>query len=247
MSSAQKVLLTLRKMIISGELAPGTRMAEIPTAEMLGGVSRQPVRLAFHLLEQEGLLIKNKTRGYSVRTLSDNIVDETLSIRAVLEGHAAALLAKKGLNTEQKKILLECITETDGIFHDLEFSDEQLKTFEKYNEIFHDTILNGSGNSALIQILNKTNQLPKFSRKETDSPSHLPVLINPSWNHDNDILMSEYQRLHYAHLQHCSIFEALLNKEANRAEMLMREHAKVTLLDKTIAKIAELNKKTVLK
>lgn len=46
MSSGQQVLLKLRKMIISGELEGGARIAEIPTAELLG-VSRQPVRIAF--------------------------------------------------------------------------------------------------------------------------------------------------------------------------------------------------------
>ena len=59
MSSGQQVLLKLRKMIISGELEGGARIAEIPTAELLG-VSRQPVRIAFRLLEQEGLLIKTQ-------------------------------------------------------------------------------------------------------------------------------------------------------------------------------------------
>ncbi|MFV5647188.1 GntR family transcriptional regulator, partial [Acinetobacter baumannii] len=49
MSSGQQVLLKLRKMIISGELEGGARIAEIPTAELLG-VSRQPVRIAFRLL-----------------------------------------------------------------------------------------------------------------------------------------------------------------------------------------------------
>lgn len=36
MSSGQQVLIELRKMIISGEIPGGARMAEIPTAEMLG-------------------------------------------------------------------------------------------------------------------------------------------------------------------------------------------------------------------
>ena len=54
MSSGQQVLIKLRKMIIDGELEGGTRVAEIPTAELLG-VSRQPVRMAFRLLEQEAI------------------------------------------------------------------------------------------------------------------------------------------------------------------------------------------------
>ena len=53
----QLVLIALRKMIASGELAAGERLMEIPTAELFG-VSRMPVRMAFRTLEQEGLLVR---------------------------------------------------------------------------------------------------------------------------------------------------------------------------------------------
>src|SRR3990167_2291173 len=56
----QRVLIALRKMIASGELAAGERIAEIPTAELLQ-VSRTPVRIAFRTLEQEGRLF---AKGY---------------------------------------------------------------------------------------------------------------------------------------------------------------------------------------
>ncbi len=102
MSSGQQVLIKLRKMIIAGELEGGSRIAEIPTAEMLG-VSRQPVRMAFRLLEQEGLLIKNPTRGYIVREISDDLIQDALQVRGVLEGLAAKTLAEKGITEEQKK------------------------------------------------------------------------------------------------------------------------------------------------
>ena len=60
----QWVLVKLRQMIMSGDLAPGTRIAEIPLSEQLG-VSRTPVRLAFRTLEQEGLLQREGRRGFS--------------------------------------------------------------------------------------------------------------------------------------------------------------------------------------
>ena len=82
MSSGQQVLIKLRKMIISGEFEGGMRIAEIPTAELLG-VSRQPIRTAFSLLEQEGLLIKNPTRGYTVRKISGKLVHDALEVRGV--------------------------------------------------------------------------------------------------------------------------------------------------------------------
>ncbi len=49
------VFQTLRQAIITGEIAPGERLMEIPLAKKLG-VSRTPVREAIRMLELEGLV-----------------------------------------------------------------------------------------------------------------------------------------------------------------------------------------------
>ncbi|EPM69031.1 transcriptional regulator VanR, partial [Pseudomonas syringae pv. actinidiae ICMP 18886] len=64
----QTILVALRKMIASGELAAGERLMEVPTAELFG-VSRMPVRMAFRTLEQEGLLVPFGGRGFQVRSI----------------------------------------------------------------------------------------------------------------------------------------------------------------------------------
>lgn len=223
MSSGQQVLLKLRKMIISGELEGGARIAEIPTAELLG-VSRQPVRIAFRLLEQEGLLIKNPTRGYTVREISEQLVHDALEVRGVLEGLAAKTLAEQGLSEEQKKTLQHCIQETEKLFNDKdEFGDVELERYHHFNVIFHDTIIEGAQNVALIQALAKNNQLPMASAQAI--------------TYDQNQALSEYRRLHYAHLQHCSIFDALVRRQAGRAETLMREHSSVVILGETLRNV----------
>ncbi len=223
MSSGQQVLLKLRKMIISGELEGGARIAEIPTAELLG-VSRQPVRIAFRLLEQEGLLIKNPTRGYTVREISEQLVHDALEVRGVLEGLAAKTLAEQGLSEEQKKTLQHCIQETEKLFNDKdEFGDVELERYHHFNVIFHDTIIEGAQNVALIQALAKNNQLPMASAQAI--------------TYDQNRALSEYRRLHYAHLQHCSIFDALVHRQAGRAETLMREHSSVVILGETLRNV----------
>lgn len=223
MSSGQQVLLKLRKMIISGELEGGARIAEIPTAELLG-VSRQPVRIAFRLLEQEGLLIKNPTRGYTVREISGKLVHDALEVRGVLEGLAAKTLAEQGLSEEQKNTLQHCIQETEKLFNEKdEFGDAELELYHHFNVIFHDTIIEGAQNVALIQALAKNNQLPMASAQAI--------------TYDQNQALSEYRRLHYAHLQHCSIFDALVNRQAGRAETLMREHSSVVILGETLRNV----------
>lgn len=210
-------------MIISGELEGGARIAEIPTAELLG-VSRQPVRIAFRLLEQEGLLIKNPTRGYTVREISEQLVHDALEVRGVLEGLAAKTLAEQGLSEEQKKTLQHCIQETEKLFNDKdEFGDVELERYHHFNVIFHDTIIEGAQNVALIQALAKNNQLPMASAQAI--------------TYDQNRALSEYRRLHYAHLQHCSIFDALVHRQAGRAETLMREHSSVVILGETLRNV----------
>ncbi|MPW45187.1 GntR family transcriptional regulator [Acinetobacter guerrae] len=223
MSSGQQVLIKLRKMIIAGELEGGSRIAEIPTAEMLG-VSRQPVRMAFRLLEQEGLLIKNPTRGYIVREISDELIQDALEVRGVLEGLAAKTLAEKGINEEQKETLRHCIEQTEKLFEGkTEFGDDELEKYHHFNVIFHDTIIQGANNVALMQALAKNNQLPMASAQ--------------ALTYDQSRALSEYRRLHYAHLQHCSIYDALIKRQAGRAESLMREHSSVVMLGETVKQI----------
>ncbi|QER38840.1 GntR family transcriptional regulator [Acinetobacter suaedae] len=223
MSSGQQVLIKLRKMIIAGEIEGGSRIAEIPTAELLG-VSRQPIRMAFRLLEQEGLLIKNPTRGYTVREISGKLIHDALEVRGVLEGLAAKTLAEQGLTDQQKTTLQACIQETEQLFNEhTEFSDTELERYHHFNVIFHDTIIQGAQNIALLQALAKNNQLPMASAQAI--------------TYDQTKALSEYRRLHYAHLQHCSIYDALLHRQAGRAETLMREHSSVVILGETLTNV----------
>ena len=68
--SGQRVLNLLRRMILDGQFAPGERIAEVPTAELLE-VSRMPVRMAFRALEQEGLLVRQGARGFAVKQVTE--------------------------------------------------------------------------------------------------------------------------------------------------------------------------------
>ena len=57
----------LRHRILSGELAPGTRLREVPLAKELG-ISRGPIRDAFLSLTKEGLLTEKANVGARVAT-----------------------------------------------------------------------------------------------------------------------------------------------------------------------------------
>ena len=56
-SQAVKAQQRLRELILTGELAAGSRIAELALVELLG-VSRTPIRAALMRLEQEGLAVR---------------------------------------------------------------------------------------------------------------------------------------------------------------------------------------------
>ena len=82
----------LRRTIIEGQLAPGTRLVERDLCARMG-VSRTVVREVLRQLESEGLVATIAHRGPVVRALSEPEARELYAIRAVLEGLAARMFA----------------------------------------------------------------------------------------------------------------------------------------------------------
>lgn len=99
MEHNHQVLVRLREMIADGELKPGERITEIPTAEKLG-VSRLPVRMALQILEQEGLVERLPKRGYTARKITSADFLNALEVRGALEGLAARQAAELGMPSE---------------------------------------------------------------------------------------------------------------------------------------------------
>lgn len=104
-----EVLHGLRTRIVEGEIAPGTRLLEIPLATRLG-VSRGPIREALRQLEQEGLVEFEPHRGAVVVGVPDDEIETIYGIRALLEETAFARASRR---TKPKDLdALEAIVET---------------------------------------------------------------------------------------------------------------------------------------
>lgn len=210
----QMVLVALRKMIASGELAAGARLMEVPTAALFG-VSRMPVRMAFRTLEQEGLLVRFGGRGFQVRSVSDEDIAGAVEVRGVLEGLAARQAAERGLSPQACEALRQCLIEGDQLFDKGYVSEEDLEAYHDLNMRFHQVIVEASHNPAIADALARNDHLP-FA-----SVTALAV--------DRHDLAREYRRFNFAHMQHHAVFDALVNGQGARAEAIMREHANATL------------------
>ncbi|PBQ17808.1 GntR family transcriptional regulator [Pseudomonas congelans] len=210
----QTVLVSLRKMIASGELPAGERLMEVPTAELFG-VSRMPVRMAFRTLEQEGLLVPFGGRGFQVRSISPMEIAGAVDVRGVLEGLAARQMAERGLTQEARDELEACLVQGDALFEKGHVTEDDLELYHDMNMRLHRVIVEGSGNRAIADALSRNDHLP-FA-----SVTALAV--------DRDNLIREYRRFNFAHMQHHAVVDALVNGQGARAEAIMREHANATL------------------
>ena len=87
-SQTVKALLSLRELILSGELRAGRTHLRAAIVDRLG-VSRTPVRTALVRLAEEGLLEPIPSGGFAVKAFTERDIFEALEIRGALEGLAA--------------------------------------------------------------------------------------------------------------------------------------------------------------
>jgi len=214
MKPGQHVIVALRRMIASGELADGVRIAEIPTAERLG-VSRMPVRTALRMLEQEGLVIRLGARGYAARGPTAPQISGAIEVRGVLEGLAARLVAMHPPAERDVPSLDMCLAVGDALFRKGHLIESDLEGFFDYNLRFHGLILKGSGNQAIAIALSRNDHLPFASA----------AALALDWND----LTSEYTHLLTAHRQHHAVVEAIRTGDPDAAEKIMRSHARVSV------------------
>jgi len=132
----------LRRLVITGELAPGTRIVEDRLAERLG-VSRNPVREALQALAGEGFVELLPRRGAVVAQLTEEEAQDLFDVRAVLEPLAARLAARRAdaAGVARLREVLELARRaTDAA---------ELDLLAEYNTDFHSRVVELSGNDYL--------------------------------------------------------------------------------------------------
>ena len=83
----------IERAILQGEYAPGSKLIEATLALKMG-VSRGPVREAFRMLEEAGLVRTEKNRGVFVRDIPIDEAVEIFDLRAAMDELVGRRLAE---------------------------------------------------------------------------------------------------------------------------------------------------------
>jgi len=193
----------LREAIVNLRLRPGEPLREAALAEKLG-VSKTPLREAFARLEQEGLVETTSFKGAVVTGYSDRDLREIYELRALLEG-AAARSAAEHANDATLHALRDVLDRSRALRDagDLVGLAELLGRFDVivYSQVTNDRI------GALID--NLRAHLTRIGRLTEDIPGRVEASVE----------------------EHAAIVDAILARNPDEADRLMRVHIASVLTD----------------
>lgn len=195
---------TLKKNIMELKLEPGRFISEKEVTEMLR-VSRTPVREAFVKLSQEELIETIPQKGSFISLIDMNHVEESRFVRETLEVAIVHQACDK-LNAERILYLQNVIS-----MQELCVQENNFKRIFELDEEFHKTIIIGCGKIRTWSLLQQLST--HYNRIRL-----LRLADNNDWN----IIIA----------QHKEIVNAIREKNAQKAEKIMREHLNRVVLEK---------------
>lgn len=188
----------LRQKILIGEYCEGRLLQEIKISEEFG-VSRTPVREALKQLELEGLVTMIPNKGAKVVSISDRDIEDIYDIRCLVEGLAARWAAEKITDSQLENM--------KNVVELAEFYTEKNNIEKLANEDskFHKALYEACDSKYLQHILIDFHQYCQRARIES---------------------LSVNGRAKVALKEHIAIFQALKERNPQKAEILANEHVK---------------------
>ena len=200
----------LREAIVNLRLRPGEPLREAALAEKLG-VSKTPLREAFARLEQEGLVETTSFKGAVVTGYSERDLKEIYELRALLEG-AAARAASEHAEDGTLRALRDVVERSRALrdASDLTGLAELLAQFDVivYAQVTNERI------GSLIE--NLRAHLTRIGKLTEGIPGRVAASVE----------------------EHAAIVEAILARNPDEAERLMRVHIRSVLADQLAAREA---------
>lgn len=195
-TAQEAVLAELRRLILDGQLPPGTPIRQDAIANSLG-VSRVPVREALKILEGEGQVTYRPHRGYLVTELSLRDVQEIYHLRDLLESEALRAGVPK-LTEADLQTLRDCLEQMESAR-----GAGVTAVISEANSTFHMTLLNASG-------------MPHFLK-------HIRLLRDSTDAYRSLYYMSP-RALELVHDEHRRIYEAAREGDVELVVAIAQEH-----------------------
>ena len=186
----------IERAILAGEYAPGSKLVEANLAQKLG-VSRGPVREAFRMLEEGGLLRNEKNRGVFVRDIPIAEAVEIFDLRAAMDEMVGRQLARniKPAEVREIKSMVENMERA--------VKAEDAHHYHLLNLKFHDRLVEMAGNGKLTTIYRKLiKELSLFRRLNLADSWLMPISAG----------------------EHRQIVKAIASGDADAAGSALREH-----------------------
>jgi DNA-binding GntR family transcriptional regulator len=198
---ADKLFLDLRRAILEGEIPAGKKISE---PELAGAyqVSRGSLREALGKLENCNLVTRKPNIGARIIGFSTTQMMEIYQIREAMEGMAARLAAENMTDEEMERLqkLL--------VYHQHEVVDHSSCAQPDADLDFHFAIIQGSKNQRLIRMLcQDLYDLVRFYRFR---------------------LKASFNRSEQAYQEHALIVSAIMRRDGEMAETLMRHHIRAS-------------------
>src|SRR5699024_2667531 len=192
----EQVFIKIRFMILNYELKPGDKIYESEISRELG-VSRTPVREAFHRLEEEGLLTIYPRRYCLVNGITIDSIHEINLIRANLEPLTAKIAAEK--LTEEELNNLEDILDMSK----KAFDNDDIETMVYLNDDFHNVIIHSA-------------KLPRIT-KLLENLQDYYMIFRYSYMRKKDLALRTLE-------EHSDIIEALKSRDKEYVEEVYKKH-----------------------
>jgi DNA-binding GntR family transcriptional regulator len=160
MTSAEEALNELRRRILSGSLAAGTKLHQEQLASSLG-MSRIPIRDAIRTLVAEGLVLQLPRRTAVVAPISADDLTELYEIRIAIEPEASALAVPnvRPADLMSMRALLQIMDTTQEHAVWLDSNDE-----------FHGVLYRRSGRPRMMALLDQARaQTRRYTAVRIDS------------------------------------------------------------------------------
>lgn len=168
-SLASVVQQEVERAILAGEYAPGSKLIEATLATRMG-VSRGPVREAFRMLEEAGLVRTEKNRGVFVRDIPMDEAVEIFDLRAAMDELVGRQLAASITPAQLKEI--------KGMVDAMEKAAkaQDAREYHLLNLRFHDRLVEMAGNRKVTAIYRKLiKELSLFRRLNLAENWLMPV------------------------------------------------------------------------